>query len=334
MGCSSSIETNFINRYKNLEMKKEIIIENVNFSKQPYFDILEKLSRNNIVEEFTFRNVDICKFIRYFILIYFIIMNLSLLLLLLIAGNTDKFLDLMTVLMHKKKLRYININSLSNIGNFAGKSLIAFLNKNGNILLDVSIIDVDFLEDDFYYICEIPFYLISVIKLEIKEIFFKNNDYKINFFKNMIKLTSLKEIVLEKMDIVREYCTYLFESLSKLSNLELINLSNNAISSDIVDIKDVLNNNPNLRCLLLNNCHLGDYEIRNIEDALTSNSSIEILEMNINIITDASSEILHNILSKNNVIKQIYMLKNKINYRDIKNKFKYSLDLNRLILEE
>ena len=44
-----------------MDVNKKIIIQNISLNKQPYFDVLEKISRNKIIEEFHFRNVEIGK---------------------------------------------------------------------------------------------------------------------------------------------------------------------------------------------------------------------------------------------------------------------------------
>ncbi len=68
MGCGATKTNDFMKTYALLDKKKQIKLENLKLSKEPFYDILHKLITNKIAEEFIFKNNELSKFI----LIYFI----------------------------------------------------------------------------------------------------------------------------------------------------------------------------------------------------------------------------------------------------------------------
>lgn len=61
MGCGVSPKQSFMDTYNTLDSAKTVKLEDLSLSKQPYSDILNKLGKNKVLEEFYMKNVEVSK---------------------------------------------------------------------------------------------------------------------------------------------------------------------------------------------------------------------------------------------------------------------------------
>ena len=143
-----------------------------------------------------------------------------------------------------------------------------------------------------------------------------------NYIKNLlINESNLKYLDLSFCNISTQF-NLIFQGLSKNQNIKLINFSGNYIpmrKEILNELGKVINDNKNLKNLILNECNMDDIGMNYINNNLEKNHSLITLSMNRNFITKKSIPGLENAIIKSGVIKNIYLFENhELNIKMIK----------------
>ncbi len=228
-------------------------------------------------------------------------------------------------------LRSIEIINISNIGEYAGSAFYVLCKKLSSGLLTLKLSSVEFQESDIKYISTGFTQLINLEQLSLNE-FNLNNTSAIELFNGLKYLSNIKFLNLERMNIDFNLSEKVFESLSQLNSLVELDLSNNPIKSKAFGVIKVLESNEGLKILKLNNCSIDDSDFEKMLPLFNSISSVEIIEMNENSITIEAATFFKDLFSEESKIKEVYLLKNKITYKDVK-PYLSSKDNKKLIME-
>lgn len=236
---------------------------------------------------------------------------------------------MINILRRKPKLKSIEINSVPNIGKESGLSIFALFEQTDSID-NLMLTDLNFLAKDIEYI-GLAFRNSKLKSLTLNSIYLEAEQRHV-LFKSLKSMSLLTYMNLEKMQVDEETARSLFESLSQLSNLVTLILDNNPIKGGVCFFKQVINLCSKLEKVQLNNCFIDDIGLSNLTDSLAQNKSIVVFELNINKITNESSETIKLIFSQNETLRNLYLLKNKISslkvYKEVR-----IYDHERLVLE-
>lgn len=229
----------------------------------------------------------------------------------------------------KPKLRSIEINSFPNIGKESGIALFALFEQS-NLIDNLSFININLSSKDIEYVglalgnSKLKTLTLNSIYLEAQE--------RNSLFKSIKTMGQLTFMNLEKMQVDEETACSLFESLSLLSNLITLILDNNPIKAGICHFKKVIQQCPILEKVQLNNCFIDDIGLSHLTDSLVDNKCIAVFELNINKITDESSDTIKALFSQNHTLRSLYLLKNKISSHKLYKEVSI-YDQDRLVLE-
>ena len=143
-----------------------------------------------------------------------------------------------------------------------------------------------------------------------------------NYIKNLlINESNLKYLDLSFCNISTQF-NLIFQGLAKNQNIKLINFSGNYIpmrKEILNELGKVINDNKNIKNLILNECNMDDIGMNYINNNLEKNHSLITLSMNRNFITKKSIPGLENAIIKSGVIKNIYLFENhELNIKMIK----------------
>jgi hypothetical protein len=305
MGCNPSKRDIFINTAKQASIIKNIVVEDIQIEKQPFYDFLNEISRNHILEQFKMRNVEI-------------------------NGEFKKMISIVNTLRYKKTLKSLELIKLPDLGDKKGKACLCLIDELPN-LERLIFQECDLEDNDQEFIS-------NIISLNKKNLIYF--DISGNFFQNRILklLSSFKNnenfqtIILEKLNIDQFSVDVLLFALQNNNRLKELNLSNNPIKNGIFYFKSFLKHNPNLIKLLLINCNIDDYHLFILFDGLKENKCLLELNLNYNEITSEATNHIKEFFEKNQTLNNLYLLNNKITFKDLEF-ILHNQDLSKCIVE-
>lgn len=305
MGCGNSHQYKIQDTIRNLEFESSVEISDLSLAKQPYFDLLNIFAKNNHCTSFVMRNVELTE-------------------------KCDTLYELSKFIQKKTHISSLEIKSLNNLGNYAGKSLLSIMTELRDIHA-LKLIDVDFKNNDTKYISQAFEVENSLTHLVFNGSFFSGEAME-TFLQGFQYLNTTKILNLEKLGIKDNNADILYNALTNVSELTDLNISNNALGSSVPLINKVLEANVQLLKLTLSNCYINDKSFSALQDVLSLNKTLFFLDLSINQITDISGDTLKCLLEENNSIKTIYLLQNKIRMISVKSKLP-SAEIYRVVME-
>jgi len=309
MGCGSTkiiennedpISNNPDNLKKNLKVLKTFedktinsnIVEwkNLSIDQEVFMNLLKKLEKNEKLQGLIIRDVEI-------------------------NDEFDKLIELAKILMNKKHLKILEFHSLSNLGNKKGKSIAKIMQNCDNVERLV-LVNIELEGEDAEFIG----YILKnntdhLIYLEISLVFFNNKIH--SFLDGLYSNYSIRELVLNKIDLSGDSFEFLIEAVSTNKCLTRLDVSNNPIKEGVKCFQNY--SLMNILTLQMNNCGINDDGLSVLLTGLQNNKCLKILELNENEITSDSTNEIQNFFKNNKTLKTLYLLNNRINKNSLSN---------------
>ena len=290
MQVESKEEKLFLDVYHNAKSDEEVRFKNLILSQDIYFELLGILKTNQKIESLICSN-------------------------LLFQGLTDVIPQLYHVLKGKKTIKRLQFEYITNMGNKKGKALFR-LSTELPSLESLILKEIDLEPED----AEFLGLLIAksserLTYLEIVSIyFFDRTNYLLDGFNVN---NSIKELILNKLDLDAKNFEFLISSLVSNYCLSTLDVSNNPIGPGTEAIKKY----PlvNLVILIMNNCSINSDDLSNLCEGLEKNKMLKTVELNHNKIDNSAIGVkgIEKLFKANETI-QIFSLKNnKITKVDI-----------------
>ena len=269
---------------------KEIIINDIQIEKQPFYDFMNEISRNDVIEKFSLKKVEI-------------------------VGNFKKMISIVNTLRYKKSLKSLEFIEIPNLGEKKGKACLCLINELPNIeqfiFKDSELGDTD----QEFISCIISLKKKNFFHLDLSGNYFQNKLFEL--LKSFKDNDSLTTICLEKMNINEHCIDVLLYGLKNNLNLTELKLSNNPIKNGMKHFKSLFNYQNNLTKLSLENCNINDISFESLLKGLIENKILKELNLNYNDITQNGKYALKDFFSINNTLTSIYLLRNKLRNNDI-----------------
>ena len=280
----------FLDIYKSARSDKEVNFCNLVLSQDIYFELLQILKTNEKIEFLNWTNI-------------------------LFQGSTDVIPQLYHILKGKSTLKKIEFDYITNLGNKKGNALYR-LSRELPSLESVVLKEIELEQEDAEYLgLLIAKSNKNLIYFELESIyFFDKTEYFLDGFNQN---NSIKELVLNKLNLNANNFEFLIQALTTNNCLTTLDVSNNPIGHGTEAIKKY----PlvNLEKLIMNNCSIYSDDFSLLCQGIEKDKQLKHVEMNNNNIDNSAIAVKAiERLFKENKVLQVFSLKfNSIGKVDI-----------------